>query len=202
MAVRGAFLSHLTWYCGKSVPSDTLNVLPAAVFVGNRVRMAVRCIIFFPPSTEDGADRSRRSVLLRRPLPGRTASHPPHRLAPATPPRRHPRTCPRKKNSRRANQSVLPRIPLSSRPLCPRQPPGDCPCGSVPAKKYEKKVQKNLEVREKAVPLQSRSERGAPERPRGERKRGGRESPDGIGSSLTRLEEAVQAKYRKQIRER
>ena len=52
-------------------------------------------------------------------------------------------------------------------------------CESVWTKKIKKKVQKNLEVREKAVPLQSRSERGAPEMPRGERKRGIGEDPDG-----------------------
>ena len=73
----------------------------------------------------------------------------------------------------------FPVIPLSSSPLRRPRPRPERAASSFRRKKSQKKVQKNLEVREKAVPLQSRSERGAPERPRGERKRGVGAVPDG-----------------------
>ena len=162
-----SFPSHLAWYCGKIVPGDTLNALPAAIFAGERVRRSVRGIIF-PAihgrlSRPFEADSPAPPSLRPHRHPCRTATHPPHLRAVMPAP-------PREKNPAGANLSVRPRIPLSSSPLCPRQRRGEVPGGSDPAKKYEKKVQKNLEVREKAVPLQSRSERGAPEMPRGERK--------------------------------
>ena len=73
----------------------------------------------------------------------------------------------------------FPVIPLSYSPLRRPRPRPERAASSFRRKKSQKKVQKNLEVREKAVPLQSRSERGAPERPRGERKRGAGAVPDG-----------------------
>ena len=41
-----SFPSHLAWYCREIVSGDALNALPAAVFVGERVRRSVRGIIF------------------------------------------------------------------------------------------------------------------------------------------------------------
>ena len=78
----------------------------------------------------------------------------------------------------------FPVIPLSSSPLRRPRPRPERAASAFRRKKSQKKVQKNLEVREKAVPLQSRSERGAPERPRGERKRGVGAVPDGHGKFI------------------
>ena len=119
-----------------------------------------------------------------------------------SPPRRHPRTCPRKKIPAGRISPSCPGFPCRPDHCARVSAPGIAPAVLIRRKNMKKSAEKfggSGKSSTFAIPFGKRGTREAPGR---EKKEAGESLRRDIGSSLTRLEEAVQAKYRKQIRER